>query len=318
MSETKLQYQNKTYVFNPEDENSVIKTKGKFNSVYKGICLETQESVIIKKLNENLNNTKSIEQFKREFLFNINHPNIIQTIAYVEYLNNHYIIREFADGVDLKSLSQHKKFKLAEVVHYSLNILDALLALHEKGIIHCDIRPANIIVNEKTNDAKLIDLGLAKKKNDLEKSPFALIYSPPEQLLKIPKLINETSDLYSLGIVMYEWITGKIPFHHSNPEFMMNLQLTQSLERNKKIPDVLFKVIQKATTKYAFKLPPKYFNEDELVKHLSEAQQQRFQNAREMKDALLLVRKNLPESKSFFKTVIPSRLLSGLFRNLKT
>jgi serine/threonine protein kinase len=313
MSETRLQYQNKTYVFNTEDEHAVIITKGKFNSVYKGFCKETQQPVIIKKLNQNLHDTKNIEQYKREFLFNINHPNIIQTIAYVEYLNNHYIIREFADGVDLKRLSLHKKFKTSDIIHYALNILDALYALHEKEIIHCDIRPANIIVNEKTNDAKLIDLGLAKLKNDIEKSPFALIYSPPEQLLKIPKLINETSDFYSLGIVMYEWITGKIPFHHSNPEFMMNLQLTQLLERNKKIPDVLFKVIQKATTKYAFTLPPKYFHEDELVKHLSEAQQQRFQNATEMKDALIDVQKNLPNQKSLLRTVIPN-----LFRNLKT
>ena len=91
-------------------------------------------------------------------------------------------------------------------------------------------------MNEKIEEAKLIDLGLAKRKNDLEKKPFALIYSPPEQLLKIPQLINETSDLYSLGIVMYELLAGKIPFQQSNPELLMNLQLTQNLVSNKKYP----------------------------------------------------------------------------------
>ena len=311
MSETTLEYQNKTYIFNPDDETSVIKHKGKFNSVYKGICLETRQTVIIKKLNENLHNSKNIEQFKREFLFNINHTNIVQTLAYIEHLDNHYIVREFADGVDLKTLSQQKKLTPSSIIIYILQILDALKSLHENEIIHCDIRPANIIVNKKTNEAKLIDLGLAKKKVDTEKRPFALIYSPPEQLLKFSELINETSDLYSLGIVMYELLTAKIPFHHTNPELLMNLQLIQNLEPNKKIPEQLFNVIQKATSKYEFKLPPKYFKEEELLQHLSEALQQRFQNAMEMKNAITEVQKNLSESKSFLKTFIPN-----VFRNL--
>ena len=304
MSETKLQYQNNTYVFNDEEETSVIKRKGKFNSVYKGFCIETKQSVVIKKLNKDLRNTKNIEQFKCEFLFNVNHPNIVQTLAYIEHSNNHYIIRKFADGIDMKRLSQRKKFKTSDIIHYSLTILDALHALHENGIIHCDIRPANIIVNEETNEAKLIDLGLAKRKNDLGKSPFALIYSPPEQLLKIPELINETSDLYSLGIVMYEWITGKLPFHHPIPEFLMNLQFTQVLQPDKKIPEQLFKVIQKTTNKYQFKLPPKYFDKEKLIEHLFEAQQNRFQNAKEMKEALIEVRENLVEQKPFWKRII--------------
>jgi len=303
MSETTLVYQNRTYVFNPDDEKSVIKKNGKLNSVYKGFCLETLQAVIIKKLNDDLRNTKNIEQFKREFLFNINHSNIVQTLAYIEDSHNHYIVREFFDGIDLKTLSQQKKLTPSDVIIYVLQSLDALKALHENEIIHCDIRPSNIIVNGKTNEAKLIDLGLAKNRVDTEKRPFALIYSPPEQLLKIPELINVTSDLYSLGILMYEILTGKTPFHHTNPELLMNLQLTQNLEPNKKIPEQLFNVIRKATSKYEFKLPPKYFEGEELINHLFEAQQQRFQTSLEMKMALIEVQKNLPESKSFWKWI---------------
>ena len=293
MSDIKLELNGKTYIYDPGEPSAKIRSAGKFNSVYRGYDKENDEAVIIKKLNESLrSNTTSVERFKREFSFNIIHPNIVQTLAYIEHSGDHYIIREYAQGIDLKTLSENKKLKKEHILSYALDILDALQALHEQGIIHCDIRPANVIVDEKTNQAKLTDLGLSKKKNEFTgRSPFALIYSPPEQLLNISELVNESSDLYALGITLYELLTGEIPFYHTNPELLMNLQLTQVLGKNKKIPYALFKIIKKATNKYPFPLPPKYFNHEILVEFLSEAQLKRYQTANEMKEALLKIKK---------------------------
>ena len=81
----------------------------------------------------------------------------------------------------------------------------------------------------------------------------------------------------------------------------MNLQLTQVLDKNKDIPQALFKIIRKATNKYQFPLPPRFFNNEILADLLYEAQKQRFQTANEMKDALLKTKENTKEKISFWK-----------------
>ena len=294
------------YSYDPTDHHSIIKAIGKFNSVYQGYDEENRIPVIIKKLNENLSqNPNAVEQFKKELYFNLSHPNIIQTIGYVFQHGSHYIIREFTEGTDLKALCASKKIKTSDCIQYCLDVLDALSALHHNGIIHCDIRPANIIIDKNTNAARLTDLGLAKKKSEFTgRSPFALIYSPPEQLLNKSYLVNESSDMYALGITLYELLTRKTPFFDPNPEFVMNLQLTQLLHGDKKIPRDLFNVIKKATNKYPFPLPPKYFSAEELTELISGAQKERYLTATEMKEVLLKIKEGIPTKVPFWKKIV--------------
>lgn len=187
------------------------------------------------------------------------------------------------------------------MVIYITQILDALESLHRNGIVHCDIRPANIIAEIETQKVKLIDLGLAKKINDIkERRPYALIYSPPEQLLNRSELLDQTSDLYALGITMYELLTAEYPYYDSNPEFLMNLQLTQKVNPHKKIPQALFKVIEKATYKYPFTRPPQFFDYEEMNFLLASAQKNRYQSAKQMKDDLLKIQPALQDEKSFW------------------
>ena len=85
---------------------------------------------------------------------------------------------------------------------------------------------------------------------------FALIYSPPEQVLNCPELINATTDIYSLAITLYELLTRKVPFSNPHPTLLMHLQLVQALPKHRNIPDLLFEILQRATAKYSFQRPP--------------------------------------------------------------
>lgn len=290
MSPIRLQFKEQIYSFDPEQKNAVVKSRGKFNSVYKGVCENDGKPVLIKKLNENFaGNSTQVERFKREFLLNIKHPHLVQTLAFIEQDGIKFIVREFVAGKDLKIAGRKQRLHPETTVHFSLQILDALGALHDNNIIHCDVRPSNILIGSDQH-AKLSDLGLARRISDKgERAPFALIYSPPEQLLNKCSLLAPSGDIYALGITMYELLTGILPFSHSNPELLMNLQLTQPLAPHKKIPPELFRVIQKATVKYMFRRPPHYFSQSEVDEMLRSAQHQRYQTAEEMKKELLAI-----------------------------
>ena len=172
--------------------------------------------------------------------------------------------------------------------------------MHDKGIYHCDLRPQNILLYYDTNnkidltypEVYLLDLGLAKtdaENASITTSPFALIYSPPEQLLNHYELVNCSSDLYSLGITLYECITGVIPFTDENPELVMHLQLNAPLDENKKIPNPLFEVLKKATSKHKFTLPPNKIDSRELHEKLLLGQMERYHDANEFRYALTRV-----------------------------
>lgn len=320
-----LKGKNASYEYSTDNKNFVLKAKGKFNSVFLGFRVEDKQTVIIKKLNTNLcSEPNAIERFSKEFKLNVNHQNIIQTIDFIQQEGNYYIVREYVEGIDLQKLLKDSKLKKQATVSFLLKcfmqVLDALDALHSQQIYHCDIRPANILV-VKENDkidfenpkVKLLDLGLAKDAKGLaikQRTPFSLIYSPPEQVLNFSSLVNVSSDLFSFGITCYELITGKIPFNHQNPEILMNLQISQPLQPDKKLPEALYQILLKATSKYRFKLPPNRYPNDTVREMLREGQVQRFQSALELKAALLEIT-NTIENKE-----VNDNGLKRLFRKL--
>ena len=261
----------------------VIQQRGKFNAVYLAIDEKNDRFVIVKKLNEPLS-VQAIAQFKKELTWQISHPNMVQALDYFAIQNEHYLIREYVDGKDSKAYLKSKRFTPEEAVYCAKQILEALSALHEHQIYHCDIRPANIIIHQNTiltNHVKLLDLGLAKSKDETAThKPFALIYSAPEQILQHTNLINASTDLYALGVTMHEWLTGKPPYYHTNPELLMNVQLTQPLSKSKYIPDSLFQLLTKATAKALFAKPPRMYTNMQVHEMLSQAQSQRFQTAK--------------------------------------
>ncbi len=280
------------------------KVAAKFSEVYKGIDVNSNEEVVIKKLKNCSSYIEDdIERFKNEARFEFNHHNLIQKSYFVEKDNNYYIVRPYIKGIDFKSILNnrkltkkytHQKFVCACIIQ----VLDALQYMHSLNVIHRDIKPSNIIVEYSKNNEidlenpviKLIDYGLSFNLNDnsiLDDNIFSLIYSPPEQVLGFTELIDFSSDLYSVGISLYEILSNLLPYECDNPLKLISLQLASNLEYHKKIAIPIFTFITKATSKFNFPKPPSMYDVDELIDLLVKGKQLRYQNAEEIKVDLL-------------------------------
>jgi serine/threonine protein kinase len=310
-----LQGKTGSYSFNPSDKSSVLRANGKFGSTYIGNRESDGMKVVIKQLNPGLkSDSKAVERFICEGRLDDRIPGLLKIFEWFEQEGEYYLVREYFEGTDLRSFAQTRPIKLDEVIKIFVHVCMTLDGLHLLGVIHRDVRPANILVGNMDEfgemdgqGVRLIDLGLARfpdhDKN--EKSPFALIYSPPEQVMNCGAAVNATSDLYSLGVTLYECIAGKVPFQHQNPEMMMQLMINMPLERDKKIPGALWEVIAKATSKYKFPLPPNKYKKEELVKLMLKGQEGRYHAAREMGADLVESLKEIGRKKGggFFKRI---------------
>ena len=149
----------------------------------------------------------------------------------------------------------------------------------------------------------LIDLGLAKIEKEINstcKVPFSLIYSPPEQVLNHNELVNASSDIYALGITLYELLTNEKPFESSHPEAIMRLQISSALPENRKIPTELFSILNKATAKHHFKLPPNKYHSEEIKKLLKSGQDARYQYVDGFRSDLIAFQNNYIKPKKLF------------------
>ncbi len=276
-----LKGQNQTFSFN---EQTDLVTKGKFNKVFKGVD-ENQNPVFIKQLLSHLaDDQQAVIYFKQEYIFQLNHPNIIAATDYIVDDGKHYLVRPWIDGNDLSKTAH--KISEKDALNIVADVLNGLAYLHHKGILHLDIQPKNIIMG-KNGKVYLTDFGLAKRiDHTIYKQPFNIYYSSPEQILNHVDLFNTSTDLYAVGVLLYELLLGERPFSNENPEVLMNIVIAAPLPTNGLSKDVAA-VIEQATAKPRFNLPPTKYTYDELDDQLMEAQKLRYQTAEEFLNALI-------------------------------
>ncbi|PYK62562.1 MAG: hypothetical protein DME21_05905 [Verrucomicrobia bacterium] len=166
------------------------------------------------------------ERFTREAraLARLNHPNIVSVYDFGQAREFYYFIMEFVDGVNLRQLEQSRRIAPAEALGIVPKICEALQYAHEEGIVHRDIKPGNILLDKKGR-VKIADFGLAKLL-DKEANDFTLTrsqqvmgtphYMAPEQIEK-PQEVDHRADIYSLGVVFYEMLTGELPMGRFAP-----------------------------------------------------------------------------------------------------
>lgn len=297
-----------TYLFDPDNSSLVLKERGKFSSVYIATRFEDKQKVVIKKLNAD-DAIQSSMRFQKESITGIDNENVPALLDAWKDESGYYIIKEFIDGLTLRALSR-KHFKNREqfFIRVIIEVCNALKEFHNNNIFHCDIRPDNIMVTNSlrgginfTNpEIKLLDFGLAKTPDtyiENQASPFALIYSPPEQLLNYNNLVNGQSDIYSLGITLYECITGDYAYKHINPEMIMQMQLNLPLKENGNISADVFEVIKKATAKNIFRLPPTQLSKEEIVQTIQSGMQSRYSSLNDFSAALESALVKLKEKK---------------------
>ena len=215
-----------------------------------------------------------VENFKRESqaAAGLSHPNIVGVYDVGREGNINYIVMELIEGDTLnKIIEKEAPMDYRKVIDIAKQVASALRIAHKNKIIHRDVKPHNIMV---TNDGvvKLADFGIARAVNDATLSTGSKIvgsvhYFSPEQARG--NYVDERSDIYSLGIVMYEMLTGKVPFDGDNPVTValkhINEEITPPRELEPGIPPALERIVMKCTNKFQTN---RYSSADELIQDL--------------------------------------------------
>lgn len=197
---------------------------GGMGNVYTGTDILTGETVAIKELRSELTSRmpELVERFLREgeALRRLNHPNIVKVLATVDECSQHYIVMEFVGGGSLANLlDAQPQLPVERVVAIGLELADALSRAHHLHILHRDIKPANILLAED-GTPRLTDFGLARieqlpRLTEVGSILGTFYYLSPEAVEN--RAVNERSDIWSFGVVMFEMLTGRLPFNGDTP-----------------------------------------------------------------------------------------------------
>jgi len=190
---------------------------GGMGTVYKGFDTSTQDIVAIKHLKSELATPDLLERFKREgeSLRDLNHPNIVKMFASITENEQHFLVIEYLPGGDLRQLLQQgDTLQIETILKYAIDIADALTRAHHLNIIHRDLKPANVLI-AADGTPRLADFGIAhfetKQRVTATNAIVGTIdYIAPEALAG--ETIDNRSDVWSCGIMLFEMLTGKRPF----------------------------------------------------------------------------------------------------------
>lgn len=204
--------------------------KGGMGVVYKAEERESKEIVALKILPPELTiDPIFITRFKREAdsIRQLDHPNIVKLYEVGEEGTTYFMAMEFVDGGSLHDLLHKEgKIELQRALKIALQVADALAYAHEKGIIHRDIKPTNIMLTKK-REVKLTDFGVAKRIGKTQVTTTGTIIGTPEYMSPEQtegKFVDRRSDIYSLGAVLYEMLTGRVPFKGDTPMEVLRKQ----------------------------------------------------------------------------------------------
>ena len=250
--------------------------------VYKARDTQLERFVAIKTLKPNYVNQETfVDRFKREAktAANLNHPNIVQIFDWgIE--EEPYFVMEYIEGNTLTSIiTKNRTISLSDILFIGAQVSSGLHAAHQKGLVHRDIKPGNIMITPD-GKVKVTDFGIVSLQNeesDITKTGSILgtaSYISPEQAQGKPVSIE--SDLYSLGTVLYELIAGKAPFSGDSPISTATKHLTEKPEK----PSVFRRDLPKGV-------------ESAILKLLEKATYDRFKSAEDLRATLLQQRKAL-------------------------
>ena len=249
--------------------------EGGMSHVYAATCRKTNAKVAVKVFKDEMIDTpEALDGFKREAYIcsKLHHKNIVKTIDVGKHDKLRYIVMEFIDGESLRTMLDNGKMDMQRSVDTIIRILEALMYAHSKGVVHKDLKPQNIIMQK--DEPVIIDFGIAEDDSAGKAQRDAILgtidYFSPEQAMGEP--VDSRSDIYSVGIMLYELLTGKVPFSGADNVTIALKHLHQPAEApktiNSEIPESLNKIILKAISK---KKEDRYQNATAMVQDLKSA-----------------------------------------------
>ena len=243
--------------------------EGGMSYVYKATDKQLQRTVAIKTLKPNyVEQEKFVERFKREAqtAANLNHPNIVQIFDW-GIGDEPFFVMEYIEGNTLTSIIANKRtISMNDILFIGAQVSSGLQAAHSKGLVHRDIKPGNIMITPE-GKVKVTDFGIVSLQNeesDITKTGSILgtaSYISPEQAQGKP--VSKESDLYSLGTVLYELITGRPPFEGDTPIATATKHITDKPEKLSTYRANIPKGIENAVLKLLHKYPKDRFKNAE-------------------------------------------------------
>ncbi len=243
--------------------------EGGMSYVYKAVDKQLQRTVAIKTLKPNyVEQEKFVERFKREAqtAANLNHPNIVQIFDW-GIGDEPFFVMEYIEGNTLTSIIANKRtISMNDILFIGAQVSSGLQAAHSKGLVHRDIKPGNIMITPE-GKVKVTDFGIVSLQNeesDITKTGSILgtaSYISPEQAQGKP--VSKESDLYSLGTVLYELITGRPPFEGDTPIATATKHITDKPEKLSTYRANIPKGIENAVLKLLHKYPKDRFKNAE-------------------------------------------------------
>lgn len=246
------------------DRYQILETigSGGMARVYKAYDVILNRNVAVKVLRPQFSNDDEfIRRFRREAqaATSLSHPNVVSIYDVGEEDDLYYIVMEYVEGPTLKQLiGQKGTLSLTETVNIMKQISSAISHAHANQIVHRDIKPHNILLSKK-GEAKVTDFGIARAMASATITHTNTVmgsvhYLSPEQARG--GLVNEKSDIYSLGIVLYEMVTGKVPFSGDTAVAIaikhLQIDVPSPRQINSTVPQSIENIILKATTKDPF------------------------------------------------------------------
>lgn len=246
------------------DPNSMPLGDGAMGTVYLGFSCNSNQRIAVKRVKDiYANNIMIRERAKQEASLTFSHPNLVQMIGLCEVAPNYgpiFILSGYVPGITLASHVKEQlnllppADRIYKICHEICKVLDALQYLHSRGVVHRDVKPSNIMI-ENGSVVKLMDLGIARLNGGNKYSSFGFIgtpqYSAPEQILRDSDNteISAQTDIYAVGVTLYELLTGNNPFKTDVEAEILSRQIKMRLPYDKNIPRSIFNVITKATEK---------------------------------------------------------------------
>ena len=257
--------------------------KGGMGRVYKVLDTRINEKIALKLIRRDLCPDKeTVERFSNELKFarKIRHKNVCQMFDLGESEGTHYITMEYVSGEDLKAMIRMSgQLGIATAIAVARQVAEGLEEAHKLGIVHRDLKPQNIMI-DREGKARIMDFGIARSLKGQGITRAGTIIGTPEYMSPEQvegRDVDQRSDIYSLGVILYEMLTGRVPFDGDSP-FTVGMKIRSEIPRdpkefNRQIPPDLSRLV---------------------LKCIEKDRQARYQDAREVDEELEKIEKGIP------------------------